>query len=240
MDGVLNKFSVFDFFNLIATGAIFSIGLELLEISIYDYLISYVIGKNEAIIDIIFSIAVITGICYIFGCCLQDIGNAIEKKYCRIHRNIISTFLNKPEIVGNEIKRMLYREKARKLFKEKMIFTIPEQNENFSGEQCRYFFSHCEYYLQVNEFNKKTEKMYEIQGLANMLMVCFGFLSIGGCFRLYYLFMTKSDVTQTLILSIIFSVLCIIFYFRMKKVILYRVRMILSTYDVSTDKNQNI
>lgn len=189
MDSVLGKFSVFDFFNLICTGAIFLVGLQFMGIrvfSLFSFICSVDIFKDSNdnnVVNIIFYVAVIIGVCYIIGSCIQEFGSFLQKKKFRVQENAVSSFLNNPKVINNEIKRRVYIEEAKKIFNKKGIRI---KNNKFSEEQCNYFFAYCVYYIQVREHHKKTEKMRELHGISNMLATGFAILTVVGILVLLF------------------------------------------------------
>ena len=244
MDSVLEKFSVFDFFNLICTGAVFLIGLQFMGIRVHTffaYLCSIDISKENNFISLVFYLAVILGVCYVVGSCMQELGAFLQKKIFRIQENAISSFLNNPNTIRNEVKRQVYIEEAKKLFKKKGIHI---KGNKFTEEQCNYFFAYCVYYIQVREHHKKTEKMRELHGISNMLSTCFAILPIIGVvihlINAYFIdfeFVENISFTQIIIFICVFIFLATVFWFRMKKNILYRIRMVLGIFEASIDKD---
>lgn len=248
MDSVFGKFSVFDFFNLICTGAIFMAGLQFMGIqvlSLFSFLCSVDIFKNSSdnnVVNIIFYVAVIIGACYIIGSCIQEFGSFLQKKKFRVQENAVSSFLNNPKVINNEVKRQVYIKEAKKVFNKKGIRV---NNNSFSEEQCNYFFAYCVYYIQVREHHQKTEKMRELHGISNMLSTGFAILTIVNVFVLIFnifsideiLYIEKISLIRILALIFIFAILSVVFWFRMKKNILYRIRMVLGIYEASIDKD---
>lgn len=238
MDNLFGKFNVFDFFNLILSGAIFIIGLQFVGIKIHNFIISNCglleISKSENLnlLNLILYIVIVLAICYIIGGCMQEIGTFFQKKVFRVYEKSISTFLNDSSIVDNEIKYMVYRNEANKLFKLK---GIKARKDKFSVEQNKYFFSYCVYYIQIRGQHEKTEKLREISGLSNILSTCFAILFIIGCGGWIYQMISGINDLQILITIIIFAMLAIVFWFRMKKIILYRIRMVLCIYEACID-----
>ena len=234
MDNFLEKFSVFDFFNLIITGFVFIISLQFLGIDLHSYIIEKCLIDIFSNVDdkisgnLIFYIVVMIVISYIIGSCIQEIGSFIQNKKFRFKEKAIRKFLNNKNVIGNETKRLIYINEAKKLFKDK---GIKLNGNKFTKAQCSYFFTHCLYYIQVRGYHGKTERMREIYGLSNMLSTCFAILSLIGCVNIIYLLMNDFEYCHNLILIIVFSVLAVVFWFRMKRDNLNRIRMIMGIYE---------
>lgn len=85
--------------------------------------------------------------------------------------------INKEKVIRNSEKLKVYHQEAKVFFENK---NIEISKNEFSEEQCEYYFSHCCYYLQIKGQSEKVEKMREIMELTNLLMLCFGELAITG------------------------------------------------------------
>ena len=140
MDGFFEKFSVYDFFNLLASGIIFLLGLlalGLLELTtLADFL-----STNTEMQWVLFIL--ILGGCYLIGTIVQQIGSiAFERRYSN---GITSTVLcNRYSVLTNLIKLEVHQKYARMLFQAK---GIPFDGDCFSGWHCEYYFAYCSYYI---------------------------------------------------------------------------------------------
>ena len=242
MDSVFEKFSVFDFFNLVFSGAIFLIGIQFLGIRVFNLislLCSIDFTKVNSLEKVLY-FTIVLCVCYVIGSCIQEVGSLFQNKCFDVQDKAISNLLNDYEVVGNRQKHKVYVDKAKKLFESKDI-TI--YDNCFSEDQCKYFFAYCVYYIQVRDYNKKTEKMRDVHGISNMLSTSFAILFIFGSLTILIntifgaeLLFEYTPSIKSIILLVIYAVLAVLFWFKMKKNILYRIRMVLGVFDASTDK----
>lgn len=232
MDGVFEKFSVYDFFNLIFCGGTFMLGLHIIEFTPILYLKDK-IGMPQN--DFIF-LGVVLLVCYIIGFELQAIESIIMQKIFKIQSKMTGSFLlDENDIISNHLKKKVYQQKAKELFKAK---NIEVKNNKFSVEQCEYFFAYCSYFNQVNGQSKKTEKMRGLKGISGLWMICFTSLFLIGGIRLLYLIPIYKSFKESfplLFIIGIFGVLAATSYNRMKTNIKYWIRMVLGVYEVCRD-----
>lgn len=235
MDGILEKFSLYDFFNVIFSGGIFLLGLHVMGI----FPLSYVEKKMELPNHDIIMYAVIIFLCYIIGACLQFIGSCLTKNigFLKFQSGITSSILNDKEIYdNNSCKLAVYKGLADKIFEKKGISV---KDGVYTAEQCEYFFAYCSYYIQVHGHNSKTEKMRALKGLDCLWMVCFAALSLvawGWCVHLRLCDLVD-NITVALVCGIIFPVLSIVSYYKMKTNVRYWIKMVLATYEVCSEEN---
>lgn len=256
MDGVLEKFSIFDFFNLIFTGFIFLMSLQFLNIFLFDYIssifynskfISMLFAKigqadNDTTTSILISYFIfLMSISYIIGSFIQEIGLFMQDKITKVQDRTISNILNDDTIVKGGIKRQICVKEARELFQKKNIKY--SKKGKFTSDQCHYFYTYCIYYIQIREQHKKTEKMRNLHGISSMLSTNFALsVLIGIIFHILFpnilqtSYIKNIDINYLIIILIIYSLLAIMFWMRMKKHILHRIRMVLNTYEVNVDK----
>lgn len=210
------KFSLYDFFNLIIAGGIFIWGLQISDIKwIMIFAANIRILKNE-IIEAVFILI----ICYVIGLQLQVIALGIEKF---IKKKIMKSLLrdNNKNVIKNRQKLKIYRKKAEKLFEAKKINTADWDNE----EYYEYFFSYCDYFIQEKGKEKKAEKMRGLRGLSSLLMVCF----------LIMTFMNFIWGNKNLVIIIIFLISAVLNGIRMIINTIYRIRIVLATYEIVGD-----
>lgn len=237
MDGIFEKFSVYDFFNLIISGGTFIGGLHLIGFAPLTFLVNDIkIPDNEIVI-----LAVILLICYIIGFELQGLISWIEENILKIQSTMTGTFLfDNSGVIQNIEKLKIYRMKATELFESK---NIKVKKNEFTEEQCEYFFAYCIYFVQVQGQSKKTEKMRGLKGLASLWMVCFALLFFIGLVRSIFLLITGTDFQEMIVpffSTIAFLILSITSYCRMKTNIKYWIRMLLGVYEVCSDLSDAI
>lgn len=232
MDGAFEKFSVYDFFNLIISGGTFIGALHLIGFAPLDFLINDIkIPDNETV-----TLALILLICYIIGFELQGFGTWVEQNKLKTQCTMTETFLlDNSKVITNTEKLKVYQTKARELFKEK---NIEIKDNKFSREQCEYFFAYCNYFVQVKGQNKKAEKMRGLKGLSSLWMVCFALLFAIGLVQSILLLINEAafkEIMLSFFSASTFLLLSITSYYRMKTNIKYWIRIILSTYEVCSD-----
>ncbi len=237
MDAIFEKFSLYDFFNVIFSGGIFLLGLHVIGIFPLSYVEN---GMGLPNCDIIMY-AVIFFLCYIVGACLQFIGSWLttNRDYFKFQSHMTNSILNDKAIFdNNECKLEVYKRLADKIFEKKQI-TV--ENGVYTAEQCGYFFAYCSYYIQVHGHSGKTEKMRALKGLDCLWMVCFAVLAIITWVRCIYLlsFCLVDNITVALVCGIIFPVLSIISYHKMKTNVKYWIKMVLATYEICSDENKD-
>ena len=249
MDSIFGKFSVYDFFNVIIAGITFLTCMQLAGIVNIGELIKQItlVLENEVTM-----IAILLIFSYIVGLVLQITGSiwgkslrnrlidaAFQKKsdpkfvsyllrmpiLKYLFKNIIEAF--RWDSVGdNKTKSEVFKDKADQFLQQKKKSSSKEE---FGTEDYRYFFAYCVYYLEVKGKSAKPEKMREIYGVHNLLSNTFliaGFvtlvsvlkLNIGDC-KFFY----------------VFVIIGILFWSGTTKALKYRIRMVLSLYDVETD-----
>ncbi len=238
MDNILDKLSLYDFFIVLATGAVFNIGLELLGIPLFSTIALFInIKDHEAVYNIIF-FSVVLVICYLIGCIIQESSFSLQGKIFKIQDNAIETLLIDPNVVKNEIKRKIYIKEAKKLFLDKKL---DFDEKSITREQCKYFYAHCLYYIQIRGLSNKTEKLRALHGVANMLSTSFAVLSVIGIIIVIFTLLdtsSNSSIIKLMILIFSYGMLSILFWFKMKNTYLYRIRMVMGIYEVAIDQER--
>lgn len=223
METLMGKLGIYDFFNLVIAGGIFLLGLKILNIT--DPM-SWAYPDNELI-----SIAIIFLMSYILGALIQYIARMVDKKVFKISPKMMQNCLiNKEKVIRNSEKLKVYQQEAKVFFENK---NIEISKNEFSEEQCEYYFSHCCYYLQIKGQSEKVEKMRGIMGLTNLLMVCFGGLAITGIINIVASFFTGEIANITP--AFIFTVAAVISFFKSKLNTNEWVRMVMGTCDECLD-----
>lgn len=166
----------------------------------------------------------------------------VQENFFQIKKKATASCLYSHGIITNKVKRKTYVKEAKKLFDKKGIKY--EKKGKLSEFHNDYFFAYCEYYIQNKELNRKTEKLRDIHGFSNMLSTCFALILILGILLqavskyLFHLpFVTYIKISSLFTLIPVYAALSIIFWFRMKKNINYRIRMILGIYDASINEH---
>lgn len=248
------QLGIYDFFNVIISGAVFIFGLCSINQSLYQFLL------ND--IDVIKGLGIVLLI-YIVGLILQEAAYFVDKKtfdiYKTMNRSIIKDTFDENgkrklsnEIIDNSLLIERYRKLADNVLCDldrviKMSDLIRYNDEEVNG----FFFSVCQYYVAVNGKDKKIEKMRALYGMSKILMVSFGMLAIISVFIFQknsvlgsilknifksmaenIIWITQMDIFfyKVMVASIFFGIASI-FYFRTKRIMRYFLLILLGTYD---------
>ena len=114
----MNRFSIYNYLNLIFSGGILLTGLQTIGCPAIDYF------KNTFgdIDNEILTTTLVVLICYVVGVLLQEIGNFFDQRITKVQCSMTSTFLqNNNKVVINAERLRIYQEKARQLFSKKNI-----------------------------------------------------------------------------------------------------------------------
>lgn len=233
MDSFFDKLSIYDFFNLLASGIVFLCGLLALEVFDLSDLAD-LLAKSPEMEWI--SFVVILGVCYLVGAAFQQFSSIVfEKKYSE---KITSTILcDRYSVLNNPIKLEVHQRYAQKLFDEKEILF---SGTCFSTWYCDYYFAYCTYYIQNQNKHQKAEKMRGLRGLYSSLITCFALLLL---ISLFIIPLSKTTPDWTFcgiefgiesirIILFIFFLICIHAYKINTK---YWVRMVLGIYETCVD-----
>lgn len=235
MDGVLEKFSVYDFFNVLGAGAVFLFGLQALDMVTLQSIVNY-IGVAESTISIIG----LLGICYLCGSVLQQIGAWVSKRKHGYVKKVTETLLctNGNSILSNQIKVKLHRKLAFTVFKEKEIDCDEHQNCFHLSD---YYFTYCTYYIQVRDKHHKAEKMRSLKGISSLLMLCFCSLAVLALLKtgiLMFQNMPASVYRKYVMLGIGFIVLTVLNQCAYRRNVRYWIRMVLASYEACVDMDR--
>lgn len=228
MDGFFEKFSIYDFFNLLASGIVFLLGLlalRFLELtSLADFL-----SSNTEMQWVLF--AVILGGCYLIGTIFQQTSSIVfERKYSN---GITSTVLcNRYSVLTNQIKLEVHQKYARSLFLAK---GIPFDGDCFSGWHCEYYFAYCSYYIQNRNKHHKAEKMRGLRGIYSLLVTCFAFLCIIALFRVAFAVVNSESYLYFMGIACVYLALLLLYVHAYKENTKYWVRMVLGVYEACVD-----
>ena len=200
MDGFFEKFSIYDFFNLIGSGLVFLMGLVLMGVlPIFELMKSIPDAANWQWLLII----AVLGVCYLSGTFFQQISSlCFEKRYCN---KLTSKILcENGTVIDNKLKLEIHQRKARELFKRKCL---QFEAESFSEEQCNYYFAYCSYYIQNQNNHHKAEKMRGLRGMYSLLLTCFFFLIVVCAVQIAFCFIRSEEVEYFLYIFVSFVVL---------------------------------
>lgn len=172
-----NSFSkelgVYDFFNVLLSGATFVCGLCIVSKDIKCLLWSELsFLKGLGLILLI----------YLLGMVMQDIGSLMDKHFFKIYQGMNQKILKgeighgfrsktNNYIIKNPLVLTRYRSNADALLSE---FNIKNDKNRFDNDFVNgYIFSVCQYYVSVTGKDKKVEKMRALFAMSKSLMACF-------------------------------------------------------------------
>ena len=237
------QLGLYDFFNVIISGAVFVFGLCVIKPSLYSYLFNDIeIPKGLGIVLFI----------YITGLILQEIAYWADKKtsdiYKKMNRSIIKDKVDENgerklsnEIIDNPLLIEHYRKLADSVLCDldgvnKMSTLAKYDNEDVNG----FFFSVCQYYVAVNGKDKKVEKMRALFNMSKILTICFVLLAITNlviffiddlCVNSGVNLDKEKCFVYRIIIFFIFVLIAMIFYYRTKRTMRYFLLILLGMYD---------
>lgn len=236
MDGITQKFNVYDFFNLVIAGFAFLISLgccnSVQAISITKKVAEFVSDSNFLFIG---CIAIVLEVSLIAGAFIQVIEHVIIKYGIPWEQKTINNCLNEVGIFHSEVRTTKIRKKACMYLKKSM------ETDELTASESVAFFVHCVYYLHIKGCDQKTERLRETQSLSSLLACGFMIAIIGSI--LIYGWLDLEISCETVYLRRIFItyfaclVLCVAFWIRYIISGTNRIRMVLSIYDALTDEN---
>ena len=229
MDGLVDKFSVFDFFNLIIGGFLFLVGLG---VGFYFNLEKSFINKLADVFmeyTLIVTI-VMLALSFILGLLMSEIECLIFYKWLRWETKLMSECLMDFRVVENIKKYEIYRKKALQYFKQE---EYQKKSDEFTEDECAAFYAHCVYYIQIRSQNQKTERLREVTGLAGILVTVFGALIIS---EIIINFIVGSVSTISVTLFLIYAICLALLLHRYKRAMKNRIKMVLAVYDVCVEK----
>lgn len=240
-----SQLGIYDFFNVLLSGATFIFGICIINTNINEYLwdnVSFAKG-----LGIILAI-------YIIGMVIQELGSKLDKSffnlYVGMHRSILKGTLDdnfKSEttnkIIKNPVVLKQYREYADRILAEHMDTRGEEHYENKYANG--YVFSVCQYYVSVYGKDQKIEKMRALFNMSKTLLACFILLAIFAFFSIF--FHTEMSIKicsnigisthgcehciDKVLLTMIFAGLGVVFFFRSKRTMRNFLAILLGTYD---------
>lgn len=228
MDSMTEKYSAFDFFNLLIAGM-----LLLLVLGLEDYAwtvemvseVADIAQKSNLIFIIVIGILVCASL--VAGSIMQVLGIYIIDWKLGWEKRIIENCLQDSVLWSNSIRLNAIRDKAKVYLKKS------EEDKEWTKEQCSAFFPHCVYTLHIKGLDKKVEKLRETQGLSQLLTCVFGTGFCGTYIILLIQCMrnTHIEFANIIIMNLVCGLLTLVFYGRYKISGKNRIRMVLSVYD---------
>lgn len=234
MDAVTQKFSVFDFFNLLIAGTIF---LSALVLCHYPQSLVIIEAVSKKISDsnflLIMFVILYVGCTLVIGMVFQVIGHWFVKEAIGWEYKSIGNCLSGKGILKNDIRT------KRLLYKASNYLKLNGKEQKLSEEETSAFFAHCVYKLHIKGLDNKTEKLRETQGLSELFACVFWFMPLISIYIFLLQWLVCHNMSFDLRYTIITYLACIIlgfiFYFRYKVSGRNRIRMILSIYDAYTE-----
>lgn len=242
------QLGLYDFFNVIISGAVFIFGLCTINSSFCTWLLGDInVVKGLGIVLLI----------YIIGLVLQEIAYWVDKKgfrfYEKMSRGIIKDTSDKSgkkiltnDIIDNPLLVEQYRKHADVVLGNLGKISKKKQSLQYNSDEVNgFFFSICQYYVAINGKDRKVEKMRALFSMSKILMVCFAILAISALF----IFQSDSVIgivfgdkfcSCKIIVSFIFTAIAILFYFRTKKVMRRFLLILLGTYDAIIRLENNL
>ncbi|MGQ5427001.1 hypothetical protein ACULPM_08215 [Thermophilibacter sp. ZX-H3] len=232
MEQVFERFSLYDFFNLLFSGGLLILGLQILGFPVISH-IEHGIGlPDNEVVYLLFMLLV----CYVTGFILQGMGSWFDWHVFRSQTRMVNALLSDSgSIVHNKAKLRVYQSKAREILRRKKIAL---RERAFSGEQSEYIFAYCSYVIQMSGRCAKAEKMRALKGLAMQWSVCFAMLAVLGIVPFSCQVARSAplaDMVWTLLMIGTCAILAVVCFFRMRENLKYWIRMVLAMYEALDD-----
>ena len=241
-----NSFSeqlgIYDFFNVIVSGFIFTMGVCFININIKYFLLEDI--NTSKILGIVV-------LSYVFGLILQEIAAITEYLLPGLYRKTIkelfkgTTETNNTDndIFKNPLALKQYRNLADTILNQKILENEKDikYESRFDNEYVNKFvFSEFQYYIIVNGKNQKFEKMRALYNMSKILGVCFMTLAIFTLFSPSYPYIdiikllgfknnSISNFNKIIFIAIFVSV-ALLFYIRAKRILRRTLLILLGTY----------
>ena len=267
MDSITEKFSVFDFFNLLIAGMVFGFMIAVGQcFSIEEALVKMAEEIEKSKFLLVIAISLVISCSLVLGAIFQVIGEKYGKNW---KETKINNCLNKVS-EKNDIQIIIEKLNERwenkyikrfqdKLSKEKEIFgnclrmtrlkekacdylkiEIPE---SFTPEQCNAFFVYCVYYLHIKGYDKKTEKLREVAGLSKLLSCAFTaslVINVGVWMEeRINSHVEKTNLVFVVFVGVISIAMAVAFWVRYKLTTENRIKMVLSIYSTLCEMEKN-
>ena len=186
--GIIDKLSIFDFFNVIISGGLLLYGISpILTQQAPEYVYSVLDLENG-----VEKVIVILLICYILGSILKgmqevffkDVESGFVKK-CLAGRIMAEKESKETGTVKNQYSRKSIIGLAEKLFEDKKLGKFDPEDK----DMCECFFDYCEESNAVGGFGSKASQLNESAGFYEQLAIAFFMLALFGV--ILSLFMNK-------------------------------------------------
>lgn len=238
------QLGLYDFFNVLVSGFVFILGVSAINSGIMSLLWGDVTVPKGLFI---------VAMCYIAGLLMQELGSFTDSKifkfYHKATRNILKSGLDENnektphnEIIKNPILWKHYRNLADAVVTKPMS----EYDDRYECDDVNGFvFSVFQYYINANGKDKKIEKMRALFSMSKTLMSCFGVLAVLTLLELIFDVnmpikiwdviglpeLSCTECIDKVLLSLAFSGIAVVFYFRTKKTMRRFLLILLGTYD---------
>lgn len=243
--GFSEQLGLYDFFNVLISGAIFVCGVCTINSKVNNALwsnLSFQRGLGIALLI------------YISGMILQELGSLVDRNYTNLymgmHRSILKGSIDNRfeketsnKIIDNPLILQCYRDMADRIIGKYIPatnWTTRFENEYING----YFFSVCQYFVMVKGKDKKSEKLRALFSMSKTLMSCcfllaiLSFLtlfsdidmSIKVCENLGITLCCNECCIDKIIMILVFSAMGFAFYFRAKRTMKNFLLILLGTY----------
>jgi uncharacterized membrane protein (DUF106 family) len=236
MESMTEKFSVFDFFNLLICGTIFLFVLGIIYYpQTWEKVLSISGLMDDAHFLLIIIVVAIIACSFIIGSVLQEIGYLVIEKKLGMEKKMIANCLNEDGIFTNSLRLKSLQEKARDYLR-----ISKKSSKRFTEEQCLTFFAYCIYFLYVRELVRKTEKIREAQALLELCVCEFAIIPLANIFILliqvlFFDTVSCPDWKWMIFISVMCYLLSYIFYDRYKCLSQNRILIVLGIYDACKD-----
>lgn len=242
--GFTEQLGLYDFFNVILSGAVFVLGLCAISQDLSSFLWSGMsIPKGLGLVLFI----------YILGMLLQEIGSIADKYLFKIYKRTNQSVLKGREdpdykyevqggVISNPITLKRYRDAADKLLIDDQI--VKDNNRYDNNLVNGYVFSACQYYVSVCGKDQKVEKLRALFAMSKTLISCFFILSIVAFISILTKSAPNGAVVNVLslsglpytacgvkvILALLFAIIGVLFIFRAKRTMKNFLLILMGTY----------
>lgn len=221
MDEVCGELGIYDFFNVITSGAIFFFGVYIIWPPIYD--IFWNSFESETV-GIVFAVASF----YFSGLFWQEVGSLFDRKFTKIKKMATHKFLKRDSyIVKNPVTWSVYFGYAKDILEGAGIRV---EGEELTEDQMNYVYSRCQYHVIQNGNDKKMERMRALFDMSRTLATIALALFI---FSLVMCRCTHAWSISSACISHIMVLFALIFYERAKKTMRYMMLVLLGSFEAN-------